>query len=84
MFGLLDWLILGAYIVGTTIVGHHLKGRQHKTLTETVRHWRDYGADKIIPLPHPSPRNNIWLKKNPWFEAEVLPHLRSSVRKQLG
>lgn len=71
-------------VIGQYSHAWHLKGRQHKTLTETVRHWRDYKADNIIPLPHPSPRNNIWLKKNPWFEAEVLPHLRLSVRKQLG
>ncbi len=44
-------------------------------MTETVRAWRDY-APAILPLPHPSWRNTAWLKKNPWFEAEVLPYLR--------
>ena len=48
------------------------------TLTETVRAWRDYGP-RLTPLPHPSPRNNIWLAKNPWFEEEVLPALRVKV-----
>ena len=49
-----------------------------KTLTQTVEQWRDYGP-AIIPLPHPSWRNTGWLKKNPWFEAEVLPTLRMRV-----
>jgi len=54
-----------------------------KNLTETVRAWKDYGKD-VIPLPHPSPRNNIWLKKNPWFAESILPHLRRSARKALS
>jgi uracil-DNA glycosylase len=53
-----------------------------KNLTETVRAWRDY-APTIIPLPHPSPRNNIWLKKNPWFSEELLPVLHEPVRQVL-
>lgn len=59
----------------------HLPKRQ-RTLTETVRAWSDYG-DALLPLPHPSPRNNIWLKKNPWFETEVLPQLRFRVARLL-
>jgi uracil-DNA glycosylase len=53
-----------------------------KNLTETVRAWRDY-APTIIPLPHPSPRNNIWLKKNPWFSEELLPVLHERVQQVL-
>lgn len=49
------------------------------TLTEAVRAWRDTVPERLV-LPHPSPRNNIWLKKNPWFSAEVLPVLRDLVR----
>lgn len=49
-----------------------------KNLTETVRAWRDYGPS-VVPLPHPSPRNNIWMKKNPWFADELLPGLRRRV-----
>jgi len=49
-------------------------------LTETVRRWRDLPED-ILPLPHPSPRNNIWLKKNPWFETELLPTLQRRVKR---
>ena len=51
-------------------------------LTTTVKKWKQYGPG-CIPLPHPSPRNNIWLKKNPWFDKEVLPKLRSSVKQAL-
>ena len=48
----------------------------HKTLTERVKN-ADKAPDHFFPLPHPSPRNQIWLKKNPWFEKETLPLLRS-------
>lgn len=44
------------------------------TLTETVRQWQRW-APQYVPLPHPSPRNTLWLKKNPWFETEVVPFL---------
>lgn len=54
----------------------------HRTLTETVRHWRDF--DKAtLPMPHPSPRNNIWLAKNPWFAEDLLPELRQRVATAL-
>jgi len=59
--------------IGQYAIKWHLRGTQKKTLTETVRNWRNYIADGVIPLPHPSPRNNIWLKKNPWFEDEIIP-----------
>ena len=49
-----------------------------KTLTETVRSWRRW-EPVYFPLPHPSPRNTLWLRKNPWFEEEVLPALRERV-----
>lgn len=48
-------------------------------LTATVRAWREHGA-RVLPLPHPSPRNNGWLQRNPWFEADVLPELKTRVR----
>jgi uracil-DNA glycosylase len=48
------------------------------SLTEAVRAWRKYWPN-TIPLPHPSPRNNRWLKRNPWFEQEVIPVLRERV-----
>ncbi|WP_017026560.1 uracil-DNA glycosylase family protein [Vibrio rumoiensis] len=52
------------------------------TLTETVQAWQQW-APKFIPLPHPSPRNNIWLKKNPWFEQDVIPYLQQQVHQYL-
>ena len=56
-------------------LSRYLPGRK-KTLTETVRNWQEYWPT-YLPLPHPSPRNNLWLKKNPWFEQEIIPVLRS-------
>jgi uracil-DNA glycosylase len=52
------------------------------SLTELVRGWKDYWPD-MIPLPHPSPRNNRWLKQNPWFETELLPELKTRVKQIL-
>ena len=48
------------------------------SLTERVRRWQDYGPAQI-PLPHPSPRNNLWLQRNPWFEQQLLPQLRQRI-----
>jgi uracil-DNA glycosylase len=69
-------LLVGMYAVKT-----HLGPRAQRTLTETVRHWRDYGPD-IIPLPHPSWRNNGWIKRHDWF-PETLAHLKSRVAQTL-
>lgn len=66
-------LLVGGYAQKWT-----LGARAEKTLTQTVAQWRGYGPS-VIPLPHPSWRNTGWLKKNPWFEAEVLPTLRRRV-----
>lgn len=52
---------------------------QKKTVTDTVKAWRDHAPD-VFPLPHPSWRNTAWLKKNPWFEAELLPDLRTRIK----
>ena len=57
----------------------------HINLTETVRSWRNYlersEKPRVLPLPHPSWRNNGWLKKNPWFEQEMLPAVKDIVRQ---
>lgn len=53
------------------------------TLTETLLRWRDF-SPKMIPLPHPSPRNIAWFKRNAWFEADVLPTLREQVALALS
>lgn len=52
------------------------------TVTDTVARWRDH-APRLYPLPHPSWRNTGWIKKNPWFEREVIPALRRRVREVL-
>lgn len=64
-------------VIGRYAHDWHLE-EQARTLTDTVRNWKAYGK-QTIPLPHPSPRNNIWLKKNPWFEADLLPVIRARV-----
>ncbi len=69
-------------VIGQYALDWHLKDQKKKNLTETVRAWREYWPEHL-PLPHPSPRNNIWLKKNSWFEKEVLPELRNVVAKIL-
>ena len=69
-------------LVGQYAQGHYLGGRRRRTLTETVRAWADYGP-AYLPLPHPSWRNTGWLKRNPWFAAELVPELRARVRALL-
>ncbi len=69
--------------IGIYAQSYYLGKNRKSSLTETVRAWEEYGP-AIIPLPHPSPRNNIWLKKNPWFEAELLPLLAEKVSKSLN
>ena len=64
-------------LVGQYAQRHYLPDAR-ASLTETVRAFRDYGP-RYLPLPHPSPRNQLWLKKNPWFEREVVPYLRERV-----
>lgn len=58
----------------------HLPGKA--TVTARVAAWRDH-APRVIPLPHPSWRNTAWMKRNPWFEAELLPALRTRVQEVL-
>ncbi|WP_341317351.1 uracil-DNA glycosylase family protein [Paraburkholderia sp. IMGN_8] len=53
------------------------------TLTDTLLRWREYGPN-VMPLPHPSPRNVAWFKRNSWFEAEMLPTLRERVEAALN
>ena len=65
-------------VIGQYAMDWHLKGRQEATLTQTVANWKAFWP-KVLVLPHPSPRNNIWLKKNPWFSTDVLPKLRDRV-----
>ncbi len=62
-------------LIGTYAQNYYLGKRKQKNLTDTVRNYKDYLPDNFFVLPHPSPRNNIWQKKNPWFKKEVLSEL---------
>lgn len=62
-------------LIGTYSQNYFLKTGSGD-LTETVRNWKKF-SPQYFPLPHPSPRNNIWLSKNPWFEKSLVPKLRS-------
>ena len=64
-------------VIGQYALAYHLPDRRG-TLTDTVRDWQQCWPANL-PLPHPSPRNNIWLKKNPWFDQEILPVLKARV-----
>jgi uracil-DNA glycosylase len=69
-------------VIGQYAQAYHLPG-EHASLTELVQHWRDYWPTNV-PLPHPSPRNNLWIKRNPWFAEELLPQLKAQVSKVLA
>ena len=66
-------------LAGRYAQAHYLGRRRCHSLAATVAAWRDY-LPEYLPLPHPSWRNTAWLRKNPWFEAELLPVLREKVR----
>lgn len=68
-------------VVGQYALAYHLPG-ESGSLTDIVGRWRSLDPD-IVPLPHPSPRNNLWLARNPWFEKELIPELRQRVSEAL-
>ncbi|HXM00402.1 MAG TPA: uracil-DNA glycosylase family protein [Rhizomicrobium sp.] len=70
-------------LVGQYALDWYLGARRKSTMTETVKAWREY-APHYIAMPHPSWRNNAWLKGNPWFAEELLPYLRRRVRRLLS
>ncbi len=74
-------------LVGNYAQKWHLGKERKSTLTETVRNWRQYlemrEGPGYMPLPHPSWRNNSWIKKNSWFEKDVLPRLKVEIKKRL-
>ena len=73
--------------IGLYAQGWHMGDQRSASLTETVARWREIfevcPAPRILPLPHPSWRNTGWLRRNPWFETELVPKLRREVRKRL-
>ena len=75
-------------VIGRYAQAYHLPERKRQTITELVSDWRDVlqgsSHPKKLPLPHPSWRNNLWLKHNPWFERETIPHLRAMIDAMLG
>lgn len=71
-------------LIGAHAQRWHLGGWAEKSLTETVKNWRNHTSDHIFTTPHPSWRNTVWLKRNPWFEADMLPELRAAVRSALS
>ncbi|MEE8559723.1 MAG: uracil-DNA glycosylase family protein [Alphaproteobacteria bacterium] len=70
-------------LVGAYAQAYYLGQRRKGTLAETTRAWRAY-LPEFLPTPHPSPRNKLWLKRNPWFEAEVVPELRARAHRLIG
>lgn len=70
-------------LIGQYAQAYYLKESRKKNLTETVRAWRQY-APQYLPLPHPSPRNNLWLKRNAFFADEVVPALQQRVGELLS
>lgn len=69
----------------TLLIGSHAQADRfgRGSMTERVRAFRDH-LPAVIPLPHPSWRSQVWMRRNPWFEAEVLPVLRAAVRESLA
>lgn len=74
-------------LVGGYAQRWHLGAAASRSVTATVTEWHSIlerpGVPRFLPLPHPSWRNNAWLKANPWFEAELVPRLRREVRRLL-
>lgn len=77
----IEWVIA----VGGFAQNWHIPDIPYPTLTERVYHWRELSKKRqkrgyfVLPLPHPSWRNNVWIKKNPWFEKDLVPHLRAII-----
>jgi uracil-DNA glycosylase len=75
-------------VIGQYAHAWHLGDLRQKSLTETVRNWKTIMARSgpgcvVLPLPHPSWRNSGWIRKNPWFEAELLPELKRIVKREV-
>ncbi|MEM9809710.1 MAG: uracil-DNA glycosylase family protein [Pseudomonadota bacterium] len=78
-----------ALLIGSYAQAWHLGTQRKKSVTETVRAWKSFAQDastgaKTYVLPHPSWRNQGWLKKNPWFEAEIIPEIQADIQTALN
>lgn len=71
-------LLLGQYALR-----HHMASSPRKSVTDMVAAWRETWSDGVVPMPHPSPRNQRWFRKHPWFEEELVPALRKRVGELL-
>jgi uracil-DNA glycosylase len=75
-------------VIGIHAQAWHMGKSRKKNLTQTVAAWREYMEDDtgpaMLPLPHPSWRNNAWLKKNAWFDSELLPELKKLIQVEMG
>lgn len=69
-------------LIGQYALDWHLPGRVGQSVTERVLAWHEHWP-ALIPLPHPSPRNSLWLKRNPWFEQDLVPRLAARVAQLL-
>ena len=69
-------------LVGSYAARRYLELSSSAKLTDVVRNYADY-LPRFFPLVHPSPRNQLWMSRNPWFETDVLPRLRSEVASAL-
>ncbi len=69
-------------LIGSYAINYYLEDKK-KNLTETVRNFDSYLPHSLV-IPHPSPRNNIWLRKNPWFESQLIPVLQKKVKELIG
>lgn len=70
-------------LIGQYAQRYYLRKEAKGSLTDTVKHYQDF-LPRYFPLPHPSPRNQNWVKINPWFMTEVIPQLRSEIYKQIS
>ena len=82
---LLAWLrrVEVTLLIGQYAQRHFLGTRRRQSLTATVEAWAEY-APRFIPLPHPSPRNQPWFRRHPWFEGQLVPALRERISSLAG
>jgi uracil-DNA glycosylase len=71
-------------LVGSYALARYLGEHRSATLSETVRDWQKHMESGFFPLVHPSPRNQIWLRANPWFESEIVPELAAQVARRVA